>query len=207
MWGSLAFGYMLVSRTAYVLGIGLALTQQDRHQLYTQRYGALEGYKRFRRLSSILMLNDGTAFVAVCVLTANSMQLPFSRILQVAAGLAIAIVGIGVKAWATARLGANSWYWHNFFVPSDPILPNPPGPYRYFKNPMYGVGYIMTYGFALMCASWPGMIASVFMHLCIMVFNQLVEKPHLQTLRMKAAIRRDSALPDGLEGTASPHIG
>ena len=153
------------------------------------------------------MLNDGTAFVAVTVLTANTMVLPVNRILQVAVGTVIAALGIGIKAWATARLGADSWYWHNFFVPSEPVAPDPPGPYRYLKNPVYVVGYLQTYGFALMCASWPGMIAGAYMQASILVFNQLVEKPHLQGLRHRAARGPDDPGGDEFESSTAQRLG
>ena len=206
MWGSLAFGYMLVSRMTYVIGVGLALTQQERRQHFTRRHGVTEGYERFRRMSLLLMLNDVTAFIVLCVVTANTMHLPVPRSIQVAVGMVISAVGISIKVWATARLGPQSYYWHNFFVPSDPVFPNPPGPYRYLKNPMYGVGYLQTYGFALMCASWPGMIASAFMHISIFVFNALVEKPHLQALRQQAASLDGNTAREGLKSGAAPRV-
>src|SRR2546427_7137887 len=34
--------------------------------------------------------------------------------------------------------------------------PSTAGPYRYMRNPMYTVGYLQTYGFALVTRSWPG---------------------------------------------------
>ena len=187
MWGRVAFAYLIVSRLAYVLGVGIALTQQERHQSLTRRHGVTGGYDRFRRFSTWLMVNDSVAFIALNIVTIDTMHLAVPRSVQIAAGLAIGIFGIAVKTWATARLGPSSYYWHNFFVPKVPVPPDPPGPYRFLKNPMYVVGYLQTYGLALVCASFYGMVASLFMQATILVFNELVEKPHYEALVRNAA--------------------
>jgi isoprenylcysteine carboxyl methyltransferase (ICMT) family protein YpbQ len=206
MWGSLAFAYLILARVGYALGVGIMLTRQERHQAFTRRYGVDGGYTRFKRISTLLMLNDGGAFILLCVVTANTMHLPVPRSLQIALGLVIGVFGIAIKTWATARLGPRAYYWYNFFVPSDPVMPDPPGPYRYLKNPMYGVGYLQTYGLALVCASLPGMLASVFMQASILLFNELVEKPHFKSLLRNAAARRTGVGPGDLEQGATPRF-
>jgi hypothetical protein len=47
---------------------------------------------------------------------------------------------------------------------------------------MYTIGYLPTYGFALLMRSLPGMIAAVFAHATILAFYLLVEKPHFERL-------------------------
>jgi hypothetical protein len=43
---------------------------------------------------------------------------------------------------------------------------------------MYTVGYLHAYGFALVTGSWLGLLAAAFDQAAILVFHQLVEKPH-----------------------------
>src|SRR5205823_10694441 len=56
------------------------------------------------------------------------------------------------------------------------------GPYRWLRNPMYTVGYLQTYGLALLVASLPGLVAAVFSQGAIVAFYRLVERPHYQRL-------------------------
>jgi isoprenylcysteine carboxyl methyltransferase (ICMT) family protein YpbQ len=207
MWGSLAFVYLLFARLAYVVWVGATLKQQDRDQRYTRRYGVEGAYARFRRLSNVLMVNDTAAFILLNIVTIDTLHLPGPRAAQIAFGLAIGIFGIAIKAWATATLGTQSYHWHNFFVPTVPERPNPPGPYRFLKNPMYSVGYLQTYGLACVCASMYGMIASAFMQATIMVFNATVEKPHYLSLLRDAQTRPAGVRgAPGLEQSAAPRF-
>src|SRR5437588_10117553 len=47
---------------------------------------------------------------------------------------------------------------------------------------MYTVGYLQTYGVALLVASLPGLVAAVFSQGAIVAFYRLVERPHYQRL-------------------------
>ncbi|MGH2668454.1 MAG: methyltransferase, partial [bacterium] len=55
-------------------------------------------------------------------------------------------------------------------------------PYRFLKNPMYTVGYLQTYGLALLTGSMPGLVAALFAQAAILLFYLLVEKPHFDKL-------------------------
>ena len=181
-WADLTLGYHLVSRLAYVIGVGVALTMQARHQVFTRRGGIEPGYRRFRRMASILMNNDGLSFVILCVVTRHTIHLSLPTVASVAAGIVLALIGVSIKVWAAMRLGPGAYYWHNFFAPGKLVAPDPPGPYRFLKNPMYTLGYLQTYGLALMFGSWPALIASAFDQAAILAFHYWVEKPHFDLL-------------------------
>jgi len=183
MWGVVAFWYFIASRIAYVGWVGWALRQQDRTRRFTRNAGVEAGFVRFRRVASTLMNNDGVSFVVLVLATRNTLTTGFPRwAVLIAAGLMV-LAGIGVKLWAAASLGAKAYYWHNFFAPDDPIPPEPAGPYRYITNPMYTLGYLQTYGLALLFASLPALIASGFAQTAVLVFNYLVERPHYAVLK------------------------
>ena len=115
-----------------------------------------------RRRAAIVMNNDGVAFILLCVVTRNTLVLPISHTLLLSAGAALAVLGVGTKLWAARTLGSEAYYWHNFFDPAGARGPVASGPYRFVSNPMYGIGYLQTYGLALMLQSLPGLIASAF---------------------------------------------
>lgn len=192
MWEAAAFWYFIASRLAYVLWVGWALRQQDRTRRFTRERGAEAGFLRFRRMASILMNNDGVGFVALVLLSGNTLALELPRWGVLIAGGLMVVAGVGIKLWAAASLGAKAYYWHNFFAPDDPIPSEPAGPYRYVRNPMYTFGYLQTYGLALLFSSLPALIASAFAQAAVLVFNHVVERPHYAELMRQARAQEAS---------------
>jgi protein-S-isoprenylcysteine O-methyltransferase Ste14 len=186
MWGALAFSYHILSRLAYVIWVGRALYQQDRYQRFTRVAGGEAGFLRFRRIASRILNNDGVSFVVLVLVTRDTLRLDLPRGVVIATGVLLAMTGVGIKLWAAASLGSKAYYWHNFFVPAPPPSGPAPGPYRYISNPMYTLGYLQTYGLALMFGSLPALIASAFDQAAVLVFNHLVERPHYAALVRQA---------------------
>ncbi len=176
----IALAYHLASRLGYVLFIGIALARQERTGCFTRRYGADEGFRRFRRTAATLMSNDAVSFVLLCLASRNTLSVDLPSGLTIAAGALLMLVGVLTKLWAWATLGNGAYYWRNFFTPHGPAAPSASGPYRFLKNPMYTVGYLQTYGLALVTGSLPGLVAALFDQAAILAFYRWVEKPHFQ---------------------------
>jgi protein-S-isoprenylcysteine O-methyltransferase Ste14 len=191
MWAGIAFGYHLASRLGYVVGIGLALTAQRRRQVFTARDGAEAGFRRFRRIAALLLNNDAVSFVILCLVTNNTLAATLSAPVRLAGGVVLVVLGIGVKAWAALSLGRGAYYWEDFFLPERVTTSGPAGPYRFLKNPMYTLGYLHAYGFALVCGSWLGLIAAAFDQTAILVFHNRVEKPHFLRLTQQSRQSRE----------------
>lgn len=182
-WIIAAAGYHLMSRLAYVVGVGVVLSRRTGVQAHAPRQGDEEAYRRFRRWAAVVMNNDAVSFVLLALLSWGTLHVaPAWRAVMVAGGLLLIVIGIGVKWWAAARLGHDAYYWHNCFVPEDTGPLTPPGPYRYLDNPMYTVGYLHAWGFALVLGSWPALVAAAFDQAAILTFHHLVEKPHYRAL-------------------------
>jgi protein-S-isoprenylcysteine O-methyltransferase Ste14 len=170
MVGALSFLYHMASRIAYVTGVGWML-RRPHHR-------ADADFPRFRRAAAILMNNDAVSFLALCVLTRDSLHI-LPRAALVALGAGLTLLGIGVKLWARDAVGADNYYWRDFFgTPPAPRVLG--GPYRYLRSPMYTVGNLHLWGLALIAASLPAVVASAFDHLAILGFNRVVEQPHVR---------------------------
>ena len=178
----LAVAYCIASRLAYVLFTGIALRRQERHAAYTRAWGVEGGFQRFRRTVSVLMVNDVFAFALLCLVTHDTLEIGVPRLVVILIGGALVAVGISVKVWAANTLGSDAYYWHNFFAPPQLHRVVLAGPYRFLENPMYTVGYLQTYGFALITGSLTGLFAAAFLHFAILAFYFAVEKPHFQRL-------------------------
>ena len=134
------------------------------------------------------MANDGASFLLLCVATRGTFRLAVSDLVLITVGLALVVLGLGVKLWARATLGAEAYYWVNFFEPPPAETPAPPatsGPYRYLRNPMYSVGNVHLYGLALAAESAPALAAALFAHVAILAFYQVVERPHFERITGK----------------------
>ncbi len=177
-WAWIAFGYQVASRLAYVFYVGLTLKREEHSGSLTRRYGAAAGFQRFRRTASVVMGNDGVSLILLCLVTRNTLDLPVSPGWRTAAGLLLVFVGVATKLWAAATLGVDGYYWRNFFQSGNEIVPTVAGPYRFLRNPMYTVGYLHIYGFALVTASALGLLAALFDQVAILAFYRSVEKPH-----------------------------
>jgi protein-S-isoprenylcysteine O-methyltransferase Ste14 len=179
-WAAVALVYHLASRLLYVIYIGIALKRQEQTGYFTRRYGVERGFRRFRGAASAIMFNDGLSFIALCLVSAHTLQVDLPRGVAIPVGTLFVLVGVATKLWAGATLGSRAYYWHNFFTPGGRVVPSSLGPYRYLKNPMYTVGYLPTYGLALLTASLHGLVAAFFDQVAILAFYRWVEKPHFE---------------------------
>jgi len=169
------FAYAILSRLAYVLFIGIALRRAE-------RVGSSGGFARFRQRAALVMNNDAVAFVVLCVVTGGTLHFAGPRALAIGIGALLVAIGLGIKFWAARTLGADAYYWRNFFEPNGAPEPVSRGPYRFAANPMYTIGYLQTYGLALIMDSGPGFVAALFSHTAILTFYYVVERPHFRRL-------------------------
>ena len=63
------------------------------------------------------------------------------------------------------------------------------GPYKYFSNPMYGLGQLQAYATALWFGSKYGLIAAFLNQFSIFLFFYLVEKKFIQRVYQKKGLQ------------------
>ena len=177
----IALAYHLASRLAYVLYIGIWLARHERRAASTGHYGGEDAFRQFRRGAAFFMYNDALSFVVLCGVTRGTLPFGVPGGVTITLGIILAIVGVGTKLWARATVGAGAYYWRDFFFPVDrPAVAS--GPYAFLRNPMYTVGYLQTYGLALVTASLPALIAAAIDQAGILLFSRFVERPHVERM-------------------------
>jgi protein-S-isoprenylcysteine O-methyltransferase Ste14 len=181
------FAAHIAARLAYVGYVWVGLTRQQSDAWWTRRWGIEGGFARFRRGASLVMTIDAVSFVVACLVGWGTLPAIVPRAAGVAIGVVLVILGVGTKLWAAATLGGKAYYWYNFFAPAAPVAASNTGPYRYLKNPMYTVGYLQTYGLALITGSLPGLIASACDQAAILAFHWRVESAHFKRATRPAA--------------------
>src|SRR5438045_5893265 len=156
LWGVIALAYHFAARLAYTLYIGLALQREERTGYLAERHGAEGAYRRFRRMAAILMYNDATSFVVLCLASRGTLGDGLPRVPALVVGALLVIVGTVFKLWAAATLGAGPYYWRDFFVAVGWKGPSTPGPYRYLGDPVHPVAYPQPCGLPLGPGCCPG---------------------------------------------------
>jgi protein-S-isoprenylcysteine O-methyltransferase Ste14 len=105
-------------------------------------------------------------------------------------GILMCIVGGIIKFWASYILGVASYYYadmiHRQSLEGSSF--NIIGPYKWFKNPMYGIGYINTYGYGLMYNSPLCIVLAIVMHLGVWLFNIYIEQKWVKRIYDKSFI-------------------
>jgi len=181
--GPLALVFFEIARLSYVLYVSFELRAQWQRLGLEPRDTAEARHARFHRRVLRLQNIDGIAFASLCVATRTTMSGWDNWAWAfIAGGIVLIVIGVWTKAWAVRCLGLDSYTWHDFFVPKERFEPCRTGPYRYFTDPMYTLGYLQTYGIALACGSWYGLAASLFSQASILMVNEQVEKPHFRRL-------------------------
>src|SRR5437660_12375610 len=111
LWGVIALAYHFAARLAYVLYIGLALGREERTRYLAERHGPEGAFRRFRRMAAILMYNDATSFVVLCLASWGTLSVGLPRVPVLIVGAGLVIVGSSIKLWAAATLGAGPYSW------------------------------------------------------------------------------------------------
>lgn len=180
--GPLGLAFFVVARLCYVAYVSIELRAQSLRLGVEPRETAEVRHAAFHRRVLRLQNIDGIAFGSVCVATRSTISWDGWEWAYIGAGVLLITVGVWTKAWAVRCLGLDSYTWHDFFVPKARFEPCRTGPYRFFTDPMYTLGYLQTYGIALACGSWYGLAASLFSQASILIVNEQVEKPHFRRL-------------------------
>lgn len=172
-----ATGFLIASTLAYVGFVGVSLWAEDTANWFTNRWGPEEGFRRFREPTAVIMNNYGVSLVVLAVVTRGTLDLPVADWLFWSVGGLLVAVGYGIKHWARRTIG-DGYYWIDFFAPPDELEHSAEGPYRWFSNPMYTIGYAHAYGVAIALGSLHALLAAGFMQLSILVFWWVVERAH-----------------------------
>ena len=132
----------------------------------------------FRRLADLVLMCDFTSY---CLFAAACGRTPFEQWsiltwLRWIVGVSLIAANLWIKVDAH-RVVKENWYWADFFFVIEQKLEFK-GIFKWFKDPMYTVGYIGYYGISLMTGSFRVLAASIAAHAAQLAFLRWVEEPH-----------------------------
>lgn len=144
----------------------------------------------FRKVVDLILMLDFTTFVCLvvaCCLKDNNQFLHGQPVWAVTARISVGVLLILFNLWvkinAHNTIKDYAWYWGDFFfrqINNEDLIFD--GVFEMFPHPMYSVGYIGYYGFALIAKSYTVLVVALFGHFLQMVFLHFIENPHIDKI-------------------------
>lgn len=173
-----AIGYAGVMWVLYYGGLCVVLGTRVRRWMIA-RWGERETQRNFNAVMGIVFMHQGLAQGAVADCSIGQIAGPPGW-LTLGAAIVLIALGTGVKLWATVTSSLDIYYYNDMLLgrplnDSGDAIKH--GPFKYFKNPMYGVGNLQGYGSALLIGSWYGLAVAALYHASLYVFYFVFERP------------------------------
>ncbi len=141
------------------------------------KFGEEKAWLYFQMILGLMFFNVGTGMSAAALHLQGAFSL--SPTLMWTLVIPLFIIGFGIKFWATWVIGVDVYYYKDLFHEKSHGEWTESGPYKWFGNPMYGIGYLHSYCLGIMSGSEWGLVYAAICHVSIFVFYRIVEKPFI----------------------------
>ncbi|MCB4791913.1 MAG: phosphatidylethanolamine N-methyltransferase family protein [Elusimicrobia bacterium] len=184
---TLAIFYFVMIEVFYICFITLVLSEDGYRHWFIKKWGSEnEGYLAYEATLGFIFFHNAVSIGYIISSTAGSLpdfiHKGFLYILLVI----VCIFGFTMKLWAARVVSIDIYYWKDMFLGKKIAGFVKTGPYKYFKNPMYGVGQFQAYALAALCGSKYGLIAVLINQLIVFTFFYLVEKKFIRRVYQNA---------------------
>ncbi|HVK96360.1 MAG TPA: methyltransferase [Flavisolibacter sp.] len=179
--------YFALSTSAYIGFIYLVLPENGYRHWFMQKFGGeQEGFLAYEALLAFLFFISGSSIGIVAASYPGDFDLN-NRVVDVIKTIAVlsVVIGFFIKTWAAKVVSVDIYYWKDMFLGrkiSDFVVK---GPYKFVKNPMYGLGLLQSYGVAIWYMSYQGLIVAVIYQLLIFSFYFIQEKQFIKRVYLK----------------------
>jgi len=182
----LAISYFLLSEAFYLGFITIVLSKNGlRHWFIRNWGGENDGYLTFEAILGFLFFHNGVSIGYIASASPDSLFNFINRDFLLVIAAMLFISGFTIKIFAAKVVTIEIYYWKDMFLGkkiSDFVIT---GPYKYFRNPMYGIGQLQAYATAIWYGSKYGLMAAFLNQLLIFSFYYLVEKKFIKRVYQK----------------------
>lgn len=167
-------------RALYFFYIGGTLRREGRRMIKSANYRGR--WLRFKQRAAFILRGDAVTFMLLCLLTTGSWAREWSVPVSLVVGAILIVIGMAAKISAEHAIGLRGYYWYDFFSPRSDQTWVRTGIYRFFSNPMYGLGYLHAFGLAILLRSELGFALALFDWGAVWTFFWTYERPHVEKL-------------------------
>ena len=180
--GRAAVLYFSATWVFYYLGNTIVLAQRGRRSPHPER--AERDFAIYESFLAFAFVNQTLSLSCLAVLPGRISDYMIPTFLFVAGAILFA-TGFLVKLWAAYLVGLGVYYYRDLFLGTRTAKFVTSGPYRVFRNPMYGIGNLHSYGYALLVDSVPVLLGAACLQAGVYGFFFVVERSFV--LRMYKA--------------------
>ena len=175
-----AMVYYIFSTFLYIGFIFLILPERGLRLKLIERLGEEKAYLYYEGFLAFAFFHNGVALSFISQSSVNSGYWgDFPQAIVMGIFLVLFTMGFTIKIWAAYIIGVPIYYWKDMFLGRKICDFSVSGPYKYFNNPMYGIGQLQGYALAIYYNSIYGFIFVLINQSLIFLFYFTVEKPFI----------------------------
>ena len=177
----IAIIYFLVAEILYLGFISSVLPENGLRHWFIRKWGdEKKGYRAYETILGFLFFHNGASIGYIASSSQGTLfNIDDKGIFFLVLPFLIAF-GFGIKIWAAKVVSVDIYYWKDMFLGRKICDFVVTGPYKYFSNPMYGIGQLPAYATAIWYGSINGLIAAFVNQLLIFTFYFLAEKKFIK---------------------------
>jgi len=184
-----AVGYYTISTMLYIGFIFLVLPENGLRVKWIATQGEEKAYLYYEGCLAFAFFHNGVSLSYISLSSAGSgFWGDYSQTITIGVFSFLFVVGLVVKIWSAYVVGIPIYYWKDMFLGRKIGDFMDRGPYKYFDNPMYGIGLLQVYAMAVYCNSLYGLVFGAINQFFVFLFYFTAEKPF---------IRRTYLAPEG----------
>ena len=193
-----AIAYFILSTIVYVGFIFFVLPERGFRLKMIQRFGEERAYLYYEGFLAFAFYHNGVGLTFVSQSSAGGgFWGAYPRPLVLGVSLLLLAAGLIIKIWSAYAVGVPIYYWKDMFMGKRISEFVACGPYRYFSNPMYGIGQLQVYGIAIYYNSIYGLIVGGINQALVFLFYFAAEKQFIQRTYLQTGIERNQCAISG----------
>jgi hypothetical protein len=175
-----AITYFVFSTVVYLGFIFLVLPEHGLRLKLMERLGEENAYLYYEGFLAFAFFHNGASLSFISQSSIGSgffENVPQAIVL--ASVIFLFVVGLVVKIWSAYVVGIPIYYWKDMFLGRKVCDFVVTGPYKYFSNPMYGIGQLQVYAIAIYYNSIYGLVFGAINQALVFLFYFAAEKPFI----------------------------